>query len=118
MSGYFDLSIMDWDDTIRANRFRHLVNAASVDEARVAAKDFTLAGCIEDLACPLLVMHGGRDAGIPASAARRIADDGGRFAEYVELPDGVHCFHNVAWEAYPLMTDWLSRHLTAHQPDS
>jgi dienelactone hydrolase len=111
VSGYYDMSVMDWSDTIRANRFRHLVHASSVEEAKRIAGTFTLGDCIRQLRAPLLVMHGASDAGIPASAAARIANEAQGDAEFVAIEKGVHCFHNVPWLAKPLMADWLVDHL-------
>jgi len=113
VSGYYDMSVMDWNDPVRAWRFAHIAGADTIDQARRIAGEFTLQGRLGALACPLLVLHGAADAGIPASAARRIADEAGQQAQFVEVADGVHCLHNVSWMSYPLMADWLQARLTA-----
>ena len=115
VSGYYDMSVMDWSDPVRAWRFAHIVGAATIDAARQEAAKFTLQGKLGALSCPLLVLHGAADAGIPSSAARRIADEAGRQAQFVAVPDGVHCLHNVSWMSYPLMTDWLQARLLGIQ---
>jgi dienelactone hydrolase len=111
VSGYYDMSVMDWSDTIRANRFRHLVHASSIEDAKRIGETFTLRDCISRLRSPLLVMHGASDAGIPESAAARIVNEAQVEVEFVAIEKGVHCFHNVPWLAKPLMTDWLMDHL-------
>ncbi|WP_372387316.1 alpha/beta hydrolase [Xanthomonas axonopodis] len=115
VSGYYDMSIMDWSDPIRAWRFAHIVGAATIDDARREAAKFTLQGKLEALACPLLVLHGAADAGIPSSAARRIADEAGPQAQFIEVADGVHCLHNVSWMSHPLMADWVQARLLGVQ---
>ncbi|MGE3861553.1 MAG: alpha/beta hydrolase family protein [Burkholderiaceae bacterium] len=112
VSGYFDMGIMDWSDPIRAWRFAHLVGVRTLDEARQRAEQFTLDGCMDRMSRPLLVLHGGADAGVPAEAARRIAERAGSNAEFIEIAGGVHCFHNVSWKTTPLIGDWLVGRLT------
>ena len=109
-SGYFDMSVMNWQDPIRSWRFAHLVGVSTLDEARRAAEAYTLEPLIGFLHSDLLVLHGGMDAGIPAAAAKRIADCAGVTAEFVIVEGGVHCFHNVSWKTNPLICDWMLAH--------
>lgn len=111
VSGYYDMSVMNWEDPIRSWRFAHIVGAGSIDEARGIAQAFTLKAWCDRVACPVLVMHGQADAGIPEAAARRIADHIGAKAEFAIVEGGVHCFHNVAYRTTPQICDWLAAHV-------
>lgn len=111
VSGYFDMCVMNWDDPIRSWRFAHIVGVETIAAAREVARDFTLEDWCDRLECPVLVMHGQADAGIPAAAAKKIADRIGANAEYCLVEAGVHCFHNVAFRTTPLICDWLAAHV-------
>jgi fermentation-respiration switch protein FrsA (DUF1100 family) len=109
--GYFDTSFYDWSHPLRAVRFQFVVGAATLAEAREHAPAYTLAPTIARLRAPLLVIHGGRDHGVPREAARRIADEAAGPAEFVEFPEGIHCCHNLAYQATALTADWLAERL-------
>jgi 2,6-dihydroxypseudooxynicotine hydrolase len=108
--GYFDTSFFDWNDTLRAVRFQFITGAKSLAETKEKAKEYTLAACIRDLKIPLLIVHGGRDKGIPASAAKRIADEAAGPSTFIEFPEGIHCTHNIAYKVTPMTVDWLADH--------
>ena len=108
--GYYDTSFFDWNDTLRAVRFQYITGSKSLDETKEKAKEFTLADCIRNLKVPLLIIHGGRDKGIPASAAKRIADEAASPSKFIEFPEGIHCTHNIAYKVTPMTVDWLADH--------
>ena len=108
--GYFDTSFYDWDEPLRSVRWQYVLGAQAIEEAKEAAKEFTLANCIHEVRVPLLVIHGGQDRTVPTSAAKRIADEAAGPAAFIEFPEGIHCTHNIAYEVNPMIADWLADH--------
>ncbi|MBM3487072.1 MAG: alpha/beta hydrolase [Alphaproteobacteria bacterium] len=109
--GAFDLS--DWPtmpETIRGG-FRFATGSASEAEARQKMGEASLADCIGRVRCPVLIVHGRRDAIFKAPQASRIADALGSRATLVVDEDGVHCCHNHAFQYRSLMADWLAKTL-------
>lgn len=109
--GYFDTSFYDWSEPLRAIRFQYMLGVPTLAEARAQAVDYDLAPFIGKVNIPLLVIHGGLDK-IPSAQAKRIAADAGQPGEYVELPNAIHCCHNVTYIATPLAADWLKDKLS------
>ena len=107
--GYFDMSMFDWNDPLRAIRFKHVIGAKSVEAAKEASKEFTLAPCIRQVKVPLLVIHGGL-ASVPVAAAKRIADEAGGMGTFMIFPEGIHCTHNISYKVNPFTADWLADH--------
>jgi 2,6-dihydroxypseudooxynicotine hydrolase len=111
--GYFDTEFYDWSDPLRAVRFQFVLGARTVAEAREMAKSYTLSPSIKDLDTPLLVIHGGRDRGVPTAVARRIAEEARGPAHFIEFPTGIHCCHNIAYRVNTLTADWLAEQARA-----
>ncbi len=111
--GFHDLAHWDAIPPLTREGFRQATGAATGEEARRRLVYATLEGCLGYVRCPVLVVHGKRDAIIPWQQAERIA---------VEIPagatlwldeDGVHCCHNHAARYRPAMADWLATTLKA-----
>ncbi len=109
--GAYDLS--DWDGMPRTilDGFRHATGSRTVDEARGRIGAASLDDCIGRVSCPVLVVHGRRDAIFRPAQAERIADALGGNATLLMDEDGVHCCHNHAFEYRTAMADWLARTL-------
>jgi alpha-beta hydrolase superfamily lysophospholipase len=108
----FDL---DWDELPQQTRdtFRVRSGAASLDEARAMAGEFTLKEAAKRITMPLLVVGGGRDRIVRAYHQERLADEA-QHAELLLWPDGTHGVTNHAYESRSRMADWLAGHLAAH----
>ncbi len=114
MNGFYDLGSF-WDalpEVYRAN-MRYALGGADAGETRARARRFSLAG-VSVPACPLLVVHGGRDRIFPPADARRAVDAAGGRAEWVEYADGNHVCNNLAYRYRPLIADWLAERLGGH----
>ena len=109
--GTYDLS--DWDrmpDTIHEG-FRYATGSETTEEARSKMGDASLDDCIEQISCPVLVIHGRQDRIFNAQQAVRIADEIGAPALLMMDETGTHCCHNHAFEYRTAMADWLSNTL-------
>jgi dipeptidyl aminopeptidase/acylaminoacyl peptidase len=53
-------------------QFRWVIGAPDNPTALESAKRFTLAGCIDDIKCPVLVLHGENDRIVPVEEARTL----------------------------------------------
>jgi predicted amidohydrolase/dienelactone hydrolase len=106
----FDL---DWDTLPPQTRttFQHRSGAASPAGARERAGALTLEDAAPRIACPLLVVHGGRDRLVPPYHAERLAREAPG-AELLMYPDGSHGVTNHAFESRATMADWLAARLT------
>jgi dipeptidyl aminopeptidase/acylaminoacyl peptidase len=106
----FDL---DWDDLPAQTRatFRVRSGAATDEQARARAAEFTLEAAAGAITRPLLIVGGGRDRIVPAYHQERLARQVPQ-AELVLYPDGGHGVTNRAYESRSLMADWLARRLS------
>jgi dipeptidyl aminopeptidase/acylaminoacyl peptidase len=105
----FDL---DWDSLPAQTRatFRVRSGAATDEQARARAAEFTLEAAADAIALPLLIVGGGRDRIVPAYHQERLAQQVPR-AELVLYQDGGHGVTNRAYESRSLMADWLANRL-------
>jgi 2,6-dihydroxypseudooxynicotine hydrolase len=95
--------------------FQFVTKTGSWDEAADYLKSFTLAGVLKNLKCPYYILHGERDAIMPADRAGQVADEtggGGGETELVLIKDGIHGVHHVAHIERPKMADWLAAKLS------
>lgn len=81
---------------------------AWADEAR----RYTLAGVLEAVRCPVLIIHSGGDNVCPVTESKRMADDLGSRAELRVFEDGNHVCDNIPYRVRPLMADWLAERLS------
>ena len=54
-----------------------MTKTGSWEEAGAYLKPFTLAGVLNNLKCPFYILHGERDAIMPAERARQVAREAG-----------------------------------------
>jgi dipeptidyl aminopeptidase/acylaminoacyl peptidase len=97
-------------------QMKWLVAAESEEQVREALSRFTLAGSVEQIECPLLILHGGDDAIINPGAAKRIFDGARcekqlRFFEPGE-PGSTHCGYDNHAEIFPFVHDWIQEKLS------
>lgn len=90
----------------------HFITGES-GEARLATmlSEVTLQDHAAQITCPMLVVHGSLDNTVPASQARRLADES--HAELWMCEGSIHCCHDIAYSIRPAMADWLAARLNA-----
>jgi hypothetical protein len=82
----------------------------SLSEARAYIEErCSLAGTVEMIRSPYLVIHGARDELVSVEEGRQMA--GGPLAEFVNFEDGFHTCTNYNATLVPLMCDWMSSRL-------
>ena len=81
----------------------------SVNETETLAKlqPFSLAGVLEKITCPLLVIMGRLDRLVPAVEAERIAREAGAVSELWMFEDGNHVCNNIPFKHRPQQADWM-----------
>jgi 2,6-dihydroxypseudooxynicotine hydrolase len=107
--GAYDLS--DWPTMPKTIRdgFVFATGSGSEDEAKKRMGAATVADAIGKVKCPVLIVHGKRDAIFRAPQASRLAEGLGSRATLAVDEDGVHCCHNHAFQYRTLMADWLAK---------
>jgi pimeloyl-ACP methyl ester carboxylesterase len=101
-----------WDALNPLTRGGYIYYTKSADEAeaREKAHTLTLAGVLDKVTQPLLVIHGARDRLFPPEQAERIAREAPN-STLVMYPDGNHVCNNIAYKYRPVMADWMSEKL-------
>jgi acetolactate synthase-1/2/3 large subunit len=112
IAGPFDLSGFDQLQPVIQTGFAHLVKAPDPAAAKTRVSDVTLAGALEGLDVPVLVVHGAQDTVIPPGEALRIVDALGARAELWLEPTGNHACNNLYAVMRPAVADWVAEQLT------
>ena len=93
------------------DQMRWLVGADSDQEARRALAEFTLKGRLEQIECPLLIIHGEDDLIIDPQGAQRIYDEAKCEKELRIFKSGEpgsnHCGYDNQAEIFPFIHDWI-----------
>ena len=107
--GTYDLS--DWKNMPKTilDGFLWTTDSQTYDAAREKMGPGTVEDCIDNVACPTIVVHGKLDSIFHFSQAERIAKSLGNNAELHIAETGVHCCHNYGFQYRTLMADWLSK---------
>lgn len=107
--GAYDLS--DWPTMPKTIRdgFVYATGSENEEQAKTRMGAATVADAIGKVRCPVLIVHGARDAIFRRPQAVRLAEGLGRYATLVIDEDGVHCCHNHAFEYRTLMADWMAK---------
>jgi 2,6-dihydroxypseudooxynicotine hydrolase len=79
--------------------------------ARRCAQAYSLAGVVEQMTCPLLIVHSGRDTVCPVEESERMRRAAESVATLVVFPEGNHVCDNIPYKVRPLMADWIARQL-------
>jgi len=86
--------------------------SASIDEAAVRARDFTVEHVARDIREPILIIMGANDRLFPASDGQRLADETSSKAELITLANGNHGCANVINHHRPYAADWMASQLS------
>ncbi|MFQ5691692.1 MAG: alpha/beta hydrolase family protein [Nitrospinota bacterium] len=108
VAGFYDISAC-WDTlpALTRNGFRYAWDAADLEEARERSRVIRLKGIAGRIACPLLIIHGGRDRIVPVSQGEAIVAEAGGPKEFALFPEGNHVCNNIPYKYRPLAADWL-----------
>jgi 2,6-dihydroxypseudooxynicotine hydrolase len=79
--------------------------------ARACAEAYSLAGVLEQMTCPLLIVHSGMDTVCPVEESERMRRQAGGETTLVVFPEGNHVCDNIPYKVRPLMADWMARQL-------
>jgi dipeptidyl aminopeptidase/acylaminoacyl peptidase len=111
ISGPYDMSA-NWDDLPALTRetLQHHTGAASPEDAREKAAQLNLAGVLDRVTQPALIITGKLDRVIPWQHTKRIADEIAG-AEWVLYDDGTHVCNNLPFRYRPLVGDWMAEKL-------
>jgi dienelactone hydrolase len=104
--GFFDFrDYRYWPVSTQLNVMEDLM-VGSLSEARAYVEErCSLAGSVERIRSPYLVIHGARDELVGVEEARQMA--AGAPAELVNFEDGFHTCTNYNATLVPLMCDWM-----------
>lgn len=93
---------------------RYNLKAESDVAAREALRAFDVVPLLDDIECPVLQVHGGRDGTVPIDQTGPVRAALGERVRTVVYPDGDHmCFnHRPAWEA--ILRGWLAERFAHH----
>lgn len=105
IGGYHDTTFYRWEEPLRRIRFQFICGTKTLEETQVLAREFTLAA--KRISCPVLVLHGGRDHGVPQEQAERILGACAGEKSLVVFEEGNHVCHNFAREVWALVSDWM-----------
>ena len=111
--GPFDISYYRWNDTLRLRRFNYLWGTTGAAEAKKIAEQVTLARVIQDVECPLLIIHGKADPVTPYREAEKMFETAKCPKEIWLFDEANHLCHNLHHIVRPLTADWLRQKLTA-----
>jgi len=89
----------------------HRLRAANEADAFEKLKQFNLQGVAEKVACPLLVIQGGKDRLVPPAQGKRIAAEAGKNADLWFFEDGNHVCNNIPYKHRPQQADWMRQKL-------
>ena len=110
--GFYDFrDYRYWPVSTQLNVMEDLM-VDSLSEARAYVEErCSLAGSLEMIRSPYLVIHGARDELVSVEEGRQMA--GNELAEFVNFEDGYHTCTNYNATLVPLMCDWMSGNLGA-----
>ncbi|TMC73760.1 MAG: alpha/beta fold hydrolase [Chloroflexi bacterium] len=113
LAGPYDLSEC-WPALNALTKGGYTFYTHSRDEAEAfeRSKALTLRGVLNDVECPLLVIHGGKDRLFPPEQAERIVSEAPN-ATLLLYPEGNHVCNNIPYKYRPAMADWMAERLGA-----
>ncbi len=109
--GPFDISYYRWDDTLRLRRFNYLWGTKNAAEAKNLAEQVTLKGIIQNVECPLLIIHGKADPVTPYQEAEKMFEAARCSKEIWLFDEANHLCHNLHHIVRPMTADWLRQKL-------
>jgi pimeloyl-ACP methyl ester carboxylesterase len=110
--GFFDFrDYPNWPLSTQLNVMEDLGVATLTEARRYVRERCSLAGVVEKIRAPYLVIHGARDELVSVEEARLMAE--GPRGEFVNFEDGFHTCTNHNATLVPLMCDWMAERLNA-----
>ncbi len=111
LAGPYDLAEC-WSGLNPLTKGGYVFYTKSRDEAEAfeKAKRLTLRDVLQEVACPVLVIHGAKDRLFPPEQAERIARETPQ-ATLLLYPEGNHVCNNIAYKYRPAMADWMKERL-------
>jgi len=111
LAGPYDLSEC-WPQLNELTKGGYVFYTKSRDEAEAfeRSKTLTLRGVLNDVRCPLLVIHGGKDRLFPPEQAERIVREAPN-GTLLLYPEGNHVCNNIPYKYRPAMADWMRERL-------
>jgi 2,6-dihydroxypseudooxynicotine hydrolase len=110
--GFFDFrDYPNWPLSTQLNVLEDLGVATLTEARRYVRERCSLAGVVEEIRGPYLVIHGARDELVSVEEARLMAE--GPHGEFVNFEDGFHTCTNHNATLVPLMCDWMAERLNA-----
>ena len=108
--GFFDFRDYPfWPLSTQLNVLEDLGVDTLSEARRYVEERCSLAGVVEKIEAPYLVIHGARDELVSVEEARLMAEGPG--GEFVNFEDGFHTCTNHNAELVPLMCDWMAEKL-------
>jgi dienelactone hydrolase len=101
-----------WDGFSPTSRagYQYRTGSKSVEETVERLRPLDLAGVVEKVACPLLVLHGTADEVVPFSEGERIAREA-KHVTFWQMAEGNHSLSNKHFEVRTGVADWLAERL-------
>jgi len=96
--------------------FVHKLRVPNEAAAREQLRAWDLAPVAPNVRRPLLIIMGRQDRLFNPSDSEQMARDVGPLAELLLLENGNHVCNNVAYRYRPQQADWMSAHLSRHEP--
>lgn len=93
--------------------FVHAAGLRSREDASRFLENYDLDGVAPAIACPLMIVQGGRDRVATLDGARLLMRQARGPVELKSFPDSGHCCHDRSYIVKPAMADFLARHLHA-----
>jgi alpha-beta hydrolase superfamily lysophospholipase len=96
---------------------RRLLGGLTDEQAREQLKAFTMEGIAQNIKCPTLITHGGKDIRMSPEGARRLFNEIGATDKTLKIYDDpkaggtIHCSHDYWAHHVPYMLDWLEERL-------
>jgi 2,6-dihydroxypseudooxynicotine hydrolase len=110
ISGRHDLSDFDAMEPVVQEGFARITKC---EDPREVLAEVNLAGKLDDLRAPALVLHGRRDRLVPDEQMERIAAALGDRAELWIEAEGSHSCNNLHTRVRPALADWVRERLEA-----
>ena len=111
LSGPFEMrQVLESGPALTREAFRRRSGAMDDADAKTKAVQLTLRDHARKIACPLLVLSGGRDRIVPPGHQARLAEEAGA-EEFLFFEQGNHGCTNLLDHHRPYVADWMARKL-------
>ena len=117
VAAMYDL-LGDFDRLPRLIRQAFIARSGSTSESKALAKlaTFNLAGVLNKVRCPLLLIAGRMSDPAPAEDATRIAEEAGGAATLWLFEEGTLACDNIVYKQRPQRADWIHDQLYCLPP--